>query len=61
MTANGLRHMIKKFEDTGSFEVKSGRGRKAIPSTSVEDVATAVQDETSGNVQTCSARELPDL
>ncbi|GBO17455.1 hypothetical protein AVEN_129049-1 [Araneus ventricosus] len=39
MTAFGLKKMIDKFE-SGSFDLKCGRGRKAITSTSVEDVAT---------------------
>ncbi|GBM41521.1 hypothetical protein AVEN_32327-1 [Araneus ventricosus] len=43
MTAFGLKKMIDKFEKSGSFDVKCGRGRKAIASTSVEDVATALQ------------------
>ena len=30
ITTNGLRKMIAKFEETGSFDVKWGRGRKPI-------------------------------
>ncbi|GBM73701.1 hypothetical protein AVEN_177749-1 [Araneus ventricosus] len=56
MTAFGLKKMIVKFEDSGSFDVKCGRGRKAISSTSVEDVATALQD--SSSLGTCSARGI---
>ncbi|GIX68431.1 uncharacterized protein CEXT_177211 [Caerostris extrusa] len=37
MSAKGLQKMIKKFEETGSFAVKSGRGRKSVALTSVED------------------------
>ncbi|GBL90009.1 hypothetical protein AVEN_178407-1 [Araneus ventricosus] len=47
MTAFGLKKMIDKFEESGSFDVKCGRGRKTIPSTSVEDVATALQEASS--------------
>ena len=61
MFAKGLIKTIKKFEETGSFEVKSGRGRKLISSTSVEDVAIALHKETSNGVQTWQQRELPDL
>ncbi|GBO10116.1 hypothetical protein AVEN_151251-1 [Araneus ventricosus] len=44
MTAFGLKKLIDKFEESGSFDVKCGRGRKAIASTSVEDVATSLQE-----------------
>ncbi|GIY50150.1 hypothetical protein CDAR_529301 [Caerostris darwini] len=37
MSAKGFQKMIKKFEETGSFAVKSGRGRKSVALTSVED------------------------
>lgn len=36
--------MIKKFGDTGSFEVKSYKGREAIASASEKDVAIALQE-----------------
>ncbi|GBN15897.1 hypothetical protein AVEN_144704-1 [Araneus ventricosus] len=58
MTAFGLKKMIDKFEESGSFDVKCGRGRKAIPSTSVEDVATALQEASSSALGTCSARGI---
>lgn len=35
--------------------MKSGIGKKMIVSTSVEDLATALQEVTSSGVQTCSA------
>ena len=40
------KKIIKKFEGTGTFEVKFGKGRKSVASTSV-DVATALQKKTS--------------
>ncbi|GBM91979.1 hypothetical protein AVEN_136560-1 [Araneus ventricosus] len=43
MTAFGLKMMIDKLEESVSFDVKCGRGRKAIASTSVEDVAGIVK------------------
>ena len=48
--------MIQKFVEIGSFEVKHGRGKKSIASTSVvvEDVATALEDGMSSGVQTYS-------
>ncbi|GBM92695.1 hypothetical protein AVEN_225634-1 [Araneus ventricosus] len=56
MTAFGLKKMIDKFR--GSFDVKCGRGRKAIASTSVEDVATALQESSSNALGTRSARGI---
>ena len=60
ISAKDLDNMIKKFEETGSFEVKPGRGRKSIASTSVvvEDVPTALEEETISGVQMCSARSI---
>ncbi|GBM29923.1 hypothetical protein AVEN_111231-1 [Araneus ventricosus] len=55
MTTFGLKKMIDKFEESGSFDVKCDRGRTAIASTSVEDVATALQEESSRAFGTCSA------
>ena len=48
--------MIQKFEKTSSFDVQSGRGRKTIDSTVVEEVATVVQEESSDGVKPCNAR-----
>ncbi|GBN85470.1 hypothetical protein AVEN_161293-1 [Araneus ventricosus] len=58
MTAFGLKKMIDKFVETGSFDMKCGRGRKAIALTSVEDVATALQEASSSALGTCSARGI---
>ncbi|GBN95900.1 hypothetical protein AVEN_221010-1 [Araneus ventricosus] len=58
MTAFGLKKMIDKFEESSSFDVKCGKGRKAIASTSVEDVATALQEASSSTLGTRSARGL---
>ncbi|GBN64344.1 hypothetical protein AVEN_108990-1 [Araneus ventricosus] len=63
MTAFGLK-MIDKFEESGSFDVKCGRGRKVIASTSVEDVATSLQEasksvwERSWFLLTCQNQKL---
>ncbi|GBN39361.1 hypothetical protein AVEN_258416-1 [Araneus ventricosus] len=56
MTTFGLKKMIDKFEESGSFDVKYGRGKKAIASTSVEDAATALQEASSSALTTCSGR-----
>ncbi|GBN55605.1 hypothetical protein AVEN_170805-1, partial [Araneus ventricosus] len=58
LTAFGLKKKIDKFEESGSFDVKCGRGRKVIASTSVEDVATAFQEAPSSALGTCSARGI---
>ncbi|GBL80877.1 hypothetical protein AVEN_26296-1 [Araneus ventricosus] len=58
MAAFGLKKAIYKFEESGSFDVKCGRGRKAIALTSVEDVATALQEASSSALGTCNAREI---
>ncbi|GBN07598.1 hypothetical protein AVEN_260997-1 [Araneus ventricosus] len=39
--------MIQKFETTGRLDILPGRGRKQIPSSSVEDLAIAVVDSSS--------------
>ncbi|GBM51179.1 hypothetical protein AVEN_254595-1 [Araneus ventricosus] len=58
MTAFGLKKMIDQFEELGSFDVRCGRGRKAIASTAVEDVDTALQEASSSAGGTCSARRI---
>ncbi|GBN35585.1 hypothetical protein AVEN_183898-1 [Araneus ventricosus] len=50
--------MIDKFEESDSFDVKCGRGRKAISSTSVRDVATAFQEASSSALGTCSTQGI---
>ncbi|GBN25152.1 hypothetical protein AVEN_65061-1 [Araneus ventricosus] len=50
MSVFGLKKMIDKFEESSSFDVKCCRGRKAIASTSVEDVVTALQEASSSAV-----------
>ena len=61
ISAKGLKNMIHKFEDTGSFQGKPGRGRKSTASTSVmvESVATALEEGMSSGVHTFSARGIP--
>ncbi|GBM36093.1 hypothetical protein AVEN_179092-1 [Araneus ventricosus] len=56
MAAFVLKEMIGKFEESCSFDVKCCRGRKAIASTSVENAATALQEASSSDLGTCSAR-----
>lgn len=46
--------MIKEFEDTGSFVMKSGRMMKSISSTALEDAATALQEKTNSGIHSNS-------
>ncbi|GBM63287.1 hypothetical protein AVEN_224142-1 [Araneus ventricosus] len=57
-TAFGLKKMIDKLEEAGTFDMKCGRERKAIASTSVGDVATALQEASSSALGTCRARGI---
>ncbi|GBL75286.1 hypothetical protein AVEN_194509-1 [Araneus ventricosus] len=59
MTAFGLKKMIDKFEELGSDDVKCGRGRKAIASTSVEDVATTLQETSSSALGISRTSDMP--
>ncbi|GBM22096.1 hypothetical protein AVEN_266463-1 [Araneus ventricosus] len=58
MTAFGLKKIIDKFEESGSFDVKCGRGRKTIASTTMEDVATAFQEASSSALGKFSVRGI---
>ncbi|GBM58976.1 hypothetical protein AVEN_77279-1 [Araneus ventricosus] len=58
MTTFGLKQMIDKFEESGSFDVKCNKGRKAIVSTSVEDAATVLQEASSSALATCSGQSI---
>ena len=59
VTPCALRRMVKRFEETGSFAVQAGRGRrKRIPQL-MEDVATAVVEQANSNTTgVCSARAV---
>ena len=58
MTMQSLLIMIQIFEMTDSFHVQSGRGKKRIYSMVVDEVATAVRQETSGGEISCSSRGI---
>ena len=53
MSAKSLKKMIKKFEERGYFEAKSGKERRLVASTSVQDLNTALGEETVSGVQLC--------
>ncbi|GFT32343.1 uncharacterized protein TNCV_4483811 [Trichonephila clavipes] len=50
-----LKRMIAQFEKTGHLGVQPGRGRKSSRSDVVEDVATAIVDQSMDNVIGCSS------
>ncbi|GFX95952.1 uncharacterized protein TNCV_2085321 [Trichonephila clavipes] len=50
-----LKIMITRFEKTGHLGVQPGRGRKSTRSDVVEDVATAIVDQSMHNVIGCSS------
>ncbi|GFX44286.1 DUF4817 domain-containing protein [Trichonephila clavipes] len=41
MTAINLRLMVTKFEETGSLNVRSGRGRKRVSAEAIEESCTS--------------------
>ncbi|GFX80325.1 uncharacterized protein TNCV_3930781 [Trichonephila clavipes] len=50
LTAKNLRLMVTKFEETGSLNVRSGRGKKPISAEAIEKVALQVEEDKSSNV-----------
>ena len=50
-----LKRMIARFEKTGDLRVQPGRGRKPTRSDIVEDVATAIVEQSMDNVAGCSS------
>lgn len=50
MFVNDMEKMFKKFEDIESFEVRFG---KKMTASTTENVVTALQEETSSEMQTC--------
>ncbi|GFW84945.1 uncharacterized protein TNCV_682331 [Trichonephila clavipes] len=50
-----LKRMITRFEKAGHLGVQPGRGRKSTRSDVVEDVATAIDDQSMDNVIGCSS------
>ncbi|GFU60424.1 uncharacterized protein TNCV_1578781 [Trichonephila clavipes] len=43
--------MVTKFEETGSLNVRSGRGRKPVSAEAIEKVALQVEEDKASNVQ----------
>ncbi|GFU60287.1 uncharacterized protein TNCV_3404331 [Trichonephila clavipes] len=51
LTAKNLRFMVTKFEETGSLNVHSGRGRKPVSTEVIEKVALQVEEDKVSNAQ----------
>ncbi|GFS56721.1 uncharacterized protein TNCV_2221611 [Trichonephila clavipes] len=51
LTAINLQLMVTKFEETGSLNVRSGRGRKPVSAEAIEKVALQVEEDKASNVQ----------
>ncbi|GFW53680.1 uncharacterized protein TNCV_4815811 [Trichonephila clavipes] len=43
--------MVTKFEETGSLNVRSGRGRKPVSAEAIEKVSLLVEEDKASNVQ----------
>ncbi|GFV86629.1 uncharacterized protein TNCV_4184831 [Trichonephila clavipes] len=50
LTAKNLRLMVTKFEETGTLNVRSGRGKKPVYAEAIEKVALQVEEDKSSNV-----------
>ncbi|GFV86584.1 uncharacterized protein TNCV_4184391 [Trichonephila clavipes] len=50
LTTKNLRLMVTKFEETGSLNVRSGRGKKPVSAEAIEKVALPVEGDKSSNV-----------
>ncbi|GFX59907.1 uncharacterized protein TNCV_4984201 [Trichonephila clavipes] len=57
--------MVTKFEETGSLNVRSGRGKKPVSTEAIEKVALQVEEDKSSNVlastSVCRVAEALDL
>ncbi|GFW01097.1 DUF4817 domain-containing protein [Trichonephila clavipes] len=51
LTAINLQLMVTKFEETGSLNVRSGRGIKPVSAEAIEKVALQVEEDKASNVQ----------
>ncbi|GFU06773.1 uncharacterized protein TNCV_4353371 [Trichonephila clavipes] len=51
LTAINLQLMVTKFEETGSLNVRSGRGRKPVSAEAIEKVALQVEEDKASKVQ----------
>ncbi|GFV82083.1 transposable element Tcb2 transposase [Trichonephila clavipes] len=51
LTAKILRLMVSKFEETGSLNVPSGRGKKPVSTEAIEKLTLQVEEDKASNVQ----------
>ncbi|GFV41160.1 transposable element tc3 transposase [Trichonephila clavipes] len=58
LTAINLQLMVTKFEETGSLNVCSGRGRKPVSTEAIEKVALQVEEDKASNVQASTSVRL---
>ncbi|GFV73183.1 uncharacterized protein TNCV_2374551 [Trichonephila clavipes] len=50
--------MITKFEETGTLNVRSGRGRKPVSAEAIEKVSLLVEEDKASNVQASTSVNL---
>ncbi|GFW89383.1 uncharacterized protein TNCV_3966731 [Trichonephila clavipes] len=58
LTVINLQLMVTKFEETGSLNVRSGRGRKPVSTEAIEKVALQVEEDKASNVQASTSVRL---
>ncbi|GFV37096.1 uncharacterized protein TNCV_3111981 [Trichonephila clavipes] len=58
LTAINLQLMVTKFEETGSLNVRSGRGRKPVSTEVIEKAALQVKEDKASNVQASTSVRL---
>ncbi|GFU63886.1 uncharacterized protein TNCV_2313921 [Trichonephila clavipes] len=58
LTAINLQLMVTKFEETGSLNIPSGRGRKPVSAEAIEKVALLVEEDKASNVQASTSFRL---
>ncbi|GFX71381.1 uncharacterized protein TNCV_2453921 [Trichonephila clavipes] len=58
LTAINLQLMVTKFEETGSLNVRPGKGRKPVSAEAIEKDALQVEEDKSSNVQASTSVRL---
>lgn len=61
ITTNKLRKLIAIFKETDSFHIKRGRRRNPFSAAEVEDVATALHEQTSSDAEISVARKIDQM
>ncbi|GFX52827.1 uncharacterized protein TNCV_3720171 [Trichonephila clavipes] len=61
LTVKNLRLMVTKFEETGSLNVRSGRGKKPVSAEAIEKIALEVEvDKSSNGLASTSVRRAEE-